>query len=404
MSAEQVIDSLINDQISRCNEAQDGITPAGVNGNSRADPLREELAAIQSRITEAEDKLDQASKARTSALAFGIPLLILFYVLLAINEDKLFGYAPDLREVLRFETLRFLSLWAVATLLAVPIYYFIFRKRYITAKDDLQREQRAYIALRLSTEAGRRQYFREELFRLTSIAARVFFGDQQRFAVASRLAETAGSILDGTKAANLGVVQSCLNSLDELVGREEREQKEERSWQNWAIAVMFLYVGVLIVSAVLTNNNPALLKAAVFGVPLSVIIWGAAGSLAAILYRFYTEQGQIRFAAEFRWLIARPIIGIVMGAVVYLALYSGLVLVSPAPADNTRMEAFWIIAFLAGFSDKFYLSVIDLLVARTVRTQEIDSNTVITQKERIHDGSSVDQPGEDQALPKAENS
>jgi hypothetical protein len=84
-----------------------------------------------------------------------------------------------------------------------------------------------------------------------------------------------------------------------------------------------------------------------------------------------------------------------MGAVVYLALASGLVLLSsngnPAAASPvvassvTQMGAFWIVAFLAGFSDKFYLGVIDLLVARTVHTVEPDSNTVVTQIERIPD-------------------
>jgi hypothetical protein len=282
---------------------------------------------------------------------------------------------------------------------------------------DSARQQ--YFANRSSTEAGRMQYMREELFRLTSKVAVVFYGDQERLAKASKWAEKASNILDGTDAAApLSAAQSYLNSLNELVTREEREQTEEDRWQKWAIAVMFLYVSIIVAAALLTNKTPSLLGAAAFGVPLSVILWGAAGSLAAILYRFYTEQGQIRFASEFRWLIARPIIGIIMGAVVYLALISGLVLISTSggsPADpavsaegaltssGVRMEAFWIIAFLAGFSDKFYLGVIDLLVARTVRTQETDSNTFVEEKKRIPETSHVEQPGDKKQLPQPSN-
>ena len=33
------------------------------------------------------------------------------------------------------------------------------------------------------------------------------------------------------------------------------------------------------------------------------------------------------------------------------------------------------------------IGVIDLLVARTVRSEEVDSNTVVTEKERIPDAS-----------------
>jgi hypothetical protein len=52
-------------------------------------------------------------------------------------------------------------------------------------------------------------------------------------------------------------------------------------------------------------------------------------------------------------------------------------------------EAFCIVAFLAGFSDKFYLGVIDLLVARTVKSEEVVQNIVVTQKERIPDSVRV---------------
>jgi len=84
---------------------------------------------------------------------------------------------------------------------------------------------------------------------------------------------------------------------------------------------MVIYVAGLAVSASRINFQTSPLQ--LFGVPVGVILWGAAGSLAAILYRFYTEQGRIRFATEFRWLIARPIIGIIMGGVVFIALNLG---------------------------------------------------------------------------------
>ena len=147
---------------------------------------------------------------------------------------------------------------------------------------------------------------------------------------------------------------------------------------------LFVYIGGLAFAARIdfVSENPRL----IFGVPSSVLLWGAAGSLAAILYRFYTKYGDIRFATEFRWLIARPFIGIIMGGVVYIALNSGLVLLATGgagsnatPTTGIHNQAFWIVAFRAGFSDKFYLGVIDLLVERTGSTKQPNTNTVITE-------------------------
>jgi hypothetical protein len=393
MSAEQVIDQILSQTV-KCSDNFASESDAAAVLPTESSPG--ELKDSRARIAAAENRFADAARSYTSARSFGVPVLLLSLALLAVYEPVIFSWA-NLQQQCSFWT-GVVILWSGAAVSAASIFHYNFRRRYVKAKDGLLREQQSYMALRLSTEAGRRQYFREELFRLSSKAARVFFGDEQRFAVASVWVERAGNILDGTdKTSSLSVVQSFLNQLNELVAREEREQAEETKWQSSALAVMSLYVIVIVVSAVLTNNSPSLLGTRVFHVPLFVILWGAAGSLAAILYRFYTEQGQIRFASEFRWLIARPIIGIIMGAVVYLALFSGLILVSasgPAGGDDMRREAFCIIAFLAGFSDKFYLGVIDLLVARTVRTQEIDSNTVITQSERIPDTSGADAQGD----------
>lgn len=357
------------------------------------------LIQLRTEITQAEEALNKVSRSRTLALALGIPLFVITLALLAASAEKIFQFAPKLNAILGFAGC-ILVLWLLAALIVVPFYYFLLHRNYVYARDMLIKLEDTEIARRLSTVEGRKQYFREQLFSLSRKAARVFFGDERRFDEASGWIKKAVNILDEAEsAADLSIVQSYVNSLNELVTREEREQKDERYWQFAAVGTMLLYVVLLIVAALSTIRNQQVLGMPIFGVPLAVILWGAAGSLAAILYRFYTEQGRIRFAAEFRWLIARPVIGIIMGAVVYLALFSGLVLLVSKGGFSTgtganvaesagQSEVVWIIAFLAGFSDKVYLGVIDLLVARTVRTEEVNSNTVITEKERIPDLSS----------------
>ena len=354
--------------------------------------LQERFKALQT----AEEAFSEASSDLTTALAYGIPLFSVSLAFIAGKTTAIFQWLK-LTDVLGFK-IQVLLLWLLALVVVASIYYFRFAKRLKRESERLSRAEGSYISMRLATLEGGQEYFREELFKLSSKASRVFFGDEKRFTEASQFAAKAGARLDAAESiAALGNVQSYINSLRELVSREEREQKEERYWQYAAIAIMVVYVAGLVFAARIdfVSPNPRYL----FGVPQSVILWGAAGSLAAILYRFYTEQGQIRFATEFRWLIARPIIGIIMGGVVYIALNSGLVLLTTANTVQTtegaatnpaiHLNSFWIVAFLAGFSDKFYLGVIDLLVARTVKSEEVSKNTVVTQIERIPESTKL---------------
>lgn len=372
--------------------ANDDFSDAAVS-DTASGALCTALERLAEEIRFEERALGGTSRQRTFVLAFGIPLLSILLAMIGLRAEFLhtnLSISPAISA-----RVFALILSVLAGCILVPIYYFLFHKRVSQVSDRLVKKEESYIALRFSTLAGRREYFREQLFRLSSKASRVFFGDEKRFAEASEWIAKAGSILDEAKSTvALSTVQSYLNSLSELVSREEREQKEERYWQYAAIAIMIIYVWTLVFAARVdfAATEPGYL----FGVPTPVILWGAAGSLAAILYRFYTEQGRIRFATEFRWLIARPIIGIIMGGVVYIALKSGLVLLTTAGGTQTQNSsaipdtnnaAFWIIAFLAGFSDKFYLGVIDLLVARTVSSREINSNTVVTAIERVPDAS-----------------
>ena len=383
----------LSDQNSSLSEAAEKVLNAENNGNGALAPAPTPLQERYRELQEAEELCGVALSERTVALAYGIPIFSVSLAFIAGKTTAIFQWLK-LADALSFK-FQVLLLWLLAALIVVPFYYFIFAKRVARVLEKLSKAEESYISERLATLDGRKQYFREEIFKLTSKASRVFFGDQKRFNDASEFAaEAVHGLDDAQSTAALSRVQSYLNSLRELVSREEREQKEERYWQYAAIAIMVVYVLGLVFAARIDFVSPT--PRYLFGVPQSVILWGAAGSLAAILYRFYTEQGRIRFATEFRWLIARPIIGIIMGGVVYIALNSGLVLLTTpnsaqatagaAASASVHIHSFWIVAFLAGFSDKFYLGVIDLLVARTVKSEEVNKNTVVTKIERIPKG------------------
>ena len=152
------------------------------------------------------------------------------------------------------------------------------------------------------------------------------------------------------------------------ISREQQIQNGEKRLQ-WIIPVLVIvYIAMIVTVVVLGGNLWSETTTVPFiGVPASILVWAAIGSVAAILYRFYTRQ-RGRISDEIRWLIARPIIGIIMGALAYLAILSGLFIFGTAVGAETtgsaRPQLLWLVAFLGGFSDKFFETVINGIVGK----------------------------------------
>lgn len=99
------------------------------------------------------------------------------------------------------------------------------------------------------------------------------------------------------------------------------------------------------------------------GIPISIVFWSAIGSLANMLYKYYKRQNLGDIQQELRWVWARPLLGIIMGAITYLVVVSGLILVGAATPQNVSLEIkpeiLWLFAFLGSFSDKVFEGVIE---------------------------------------------
>jgi hypothetical protein len=98
--------------------------------------------------------------------------------------------------------------------------------------------------------------------------------------------------------------------------------------------------------------------------PVPVLLWSIIGSFAAILYRF-TSAGDSELDEPLRWLFARPLTGIIMGAIAYLIMRVGFITVQGEQTVNLGgSEIMWLIAFLAGFSDRFSDYLLKNIVGR----------------------------------------
>lgn len=97
-------------------------------------------------------------------------------------------------------------------------------------------------------------------------------------------------------------------------------------------------------------------------VPVAILQWSFIGGLVAVLYRaaykLPNEDASIRVST---WIIVKPIIGMVMGAIIYFLAVSGeLFLNGRTEIRNT--EFLNVIAFVGGFSDRLSINLIDRLV------------------------------------------
>jgi len=154
------------------------------------------------------------------------------------------------------------------------------------------------------------------------------------------------------------------------IAKEQQIQQGEQRL-SWVVpAIVIAYIAAIVAIIVFAGQAwTSTTEVPIIGVPASVLLWAAIGSLAAILYRFYKRQ-RGRITKEIRWLIARPVIGIVMGALSYLAIVSGLFIFGTATgtadpgATIARPQLLWMLAFLGGFSDKVFEAVVNAVVSR----------------------------------------
>lgn len=270
--------------------------------------------------------------------------------------------------------------WGIAALLGAITYYLY----YVT---PLNRSYKRYLEIFRQFEeampvASDEDAMSHRLEQLRKSTGRMLIDNPVRAKAARARIREAEEKLE---ANDINDVKYLVGEIEELMLREQRELNAQVSWRLGSGLAVVVYTFLLIVFAVVLSRpideSGAQLdfaKTLILGVPLAVIVWGAAGSLAAILYRFYTQTTRVRWEREFRWLLARPLIGIIMGAAVYVALVAGLfafgtVGTSLEPA-NQRPELFWLVAFLAGFSDKFYIGIINLLVDRVAAPSEDDKD------------------------------
>lgn len=112
-------------------------------------------------------------------------------------------------------------------------------------------------------------------------------------------------------------------------------------------------------------------------VPVAILQWSFAGGMVAVLYRLaYRKEIRTVGLELYIWVIAKPIIGLFMGALVYfIALAGGKLLDASMEAIKDEL---WlnVIAFVGGFSDDLSVGLVKRFVDRRLG-REIDKNDTV---------------------------
>lgn len=99
---------------------------------------------------------------------------------------------------------------------------------------------------------------------------------------------------------------------------------------------------------------------------LQTVWFGALGGVTIAIYGIYEHIHLRDFDPKYElWYICKPLIGGIFGWFVYLIYFIGLVSVQDVDIQNVKIrtpELPYVIAFLAGFSERFTLKMIDKLM------------------------------------------
>ncbi|HOW54034.1 MAG TPA: hypothetical protein PLR60_05195 [Syntrophorhabdaceae bacterium] len=132
------------------------------------------------------------------------------------------------------------------------------------------------------------------------------------------------------------------------------------------LRVEFVYLFILLLLGYLTCKWPNFcLWSGVINQSIQTAWFGALGGITIAIYGIYSHVQQKDFDPKFQlWYLCKPVIGAIFGWFVYLIFFLGLVSVQGLGEQKmARPEMAFLIAFLAGFSERFTIKMIDKLMS-----------------------------------------
>jgi len=176
-----------------------------------------------------------------------------------------------------------------------------------------------------------------------------------------------------------------------VIKNEERDLVDQRHdrqarWTVLGISV-FLLTAVAALAFALRDIWTPDMTIPVIALPVAVVVWSFVGGVAAMLQAFVGTKLPDPKPISYEWLLWRPVVGVILGSVVYLVIAGGLFVlgqVDVTTAQNRNTYVLWALAFLGGFSDKFAILVFDTVVRTVAQADDKAPSGVSDLKNESH--------------------
>ncbi len=219
-----------------------------------------------------------------------------------------------------------------------------------------------------------------ELFEKLEAMAKALRDSGYIAAVIDKGIEEAKTLLNGKKAAE---AEQKYTQTKLLVERAHASiQAEPLAWRLFWLELVYLLL--LLAIGYVTHQWPTFRLWAKFITLHAGTAWfGALGGVTIGLFGLYTHIQARDFDPKFKlWYISKPIMGAIFGWFVFIVFYVGLLTVQgrPDPAQTNPL-LLYVLAFLAGFSERFTIKIVDRIM-----------QVLTTWEEKPTDGTTATSP------------
>jgi hypothetical protein len=259
----------------------------------------------------------------------------------------------------------------IASLLAQQLFdktfseaYSLLRKRVSDARDEYKAKPPEELLNKL--ENSRRMCLDEiselQTRSIISLSNQVLL---QR--IVAVLLELTAEAYEAKLEQELDSIHRRTEQLKSLLNRQDRDKNYRVNVRLIAVVVSIVSFVLLFLLAIFSPRIGLSVSTLipVLQIPLAVLLWSALGSFTSLVYRFNTAS-DLELQDPLRWLVTRPLTGIVMGIIAFLVMKVGLLTTSSTDvaASLGTNELMWLVAFLAGFSDRFSEGILRNAVGR----------------------------------------
>lgn len=155
-----------------------------------------------------------------------------------------------------------------------------------------------------------------------------------------------------------GEAQQRIWEAEFLINRA-RESRGTAPLRRWIACSLLIWLIVLAALGLLLKAQGGGIEG-IFGITYwRYLLMGALGGITIALWGLVKHTTDLNFDVDFTlWYLLRPALGAISGLVAILVVKAGLFAIN-GPVLTTSEKPLYVLAFLAGFSERFFVQVID---------------------------------------------